>query len=411
MNSNPSTPPGENRNYRFRHCMLVHAYYPYDETRVQRQAEALVARNIQVDVICLRYGDEPRFEVAGGVNVYRLPVQRNKKRGQAGQFMEYLAFLALAFFQLTRLHLKHAYRVVQVHNLPDFLIFAALAPRLSGSKLILDLHDLMPEFYCARFNTPLDSLPVRLIQWQESLCCRFAHHVITVTEAWRQTLIQRGTPAEKISVVMNVPDPRYFSTAGRENKTNANGSFRFVYHGSITRRYGLDLVLQALAQTRQQMPQAVLNVYGRGEFLEEILRLIQEYQLQDRVQVSPEYLPSAELAARIQASDVGLVPYRKDIFTDGILPTKLMEYVATGVPVIAARTTAISTYFDDEMVAFFSPGDVQELAACMTRLYAQQDRLDTLAHQAAAFSRKYHFQKVAEEYTSRVERLALGKGL
>ena len=194
-----------------RHCMVVHAYYPIGETRVEREARVLIDHGYEVDVICLLGKGEPVVEAKDGINVYRLPVKRYVSGGVFSQFFEYLAFLVLALFKLASLHRERRYRTVQLHNLPDFLVFAGLVPKLTGSKLILDIHDLMPEFYAARFNTDLNSLPVRLVRWQEKISCRVADHVITVTEPWRQTLIERGVPAEKVSVVMNVADDQIFN--------------------------------------------------------------------------------------------------------------------------------------------------------------------------------------------------------
>ena len=153
------------------HCMIVHAHYPVGETRVERQAQALLVHGFQVDVICLRNQDEAPFEFVDGVTVYRLPVRRHKQRGVVIQFLEYLAFFWLAFFKASILYWKRHYRVVQVHNLPDFLVFAAVLPKLFGARLILDLHDLMPEFYAARFCAELSCLPVQLVRWQEAMAC------------------------------------------------------------------------------------------------------------------------------------------------------------------------------------------------------------------------------------------------
>ncbi|HZD10310.1 MAG TPA: glycosyltransferase, partial [Candidatus Binatia bacterium] len=193
-----------------RHCMVVHAYYPVGETRVQRQALALRKQGYEVDVICLRHTGETPTQQEDGVTIYRLPLKRHRRGGFALQMLEYLAFFALAFWKLLFLYPKRRYRVVQVHNLPDFLIFAALFPRFGGARLILDLHDLMPEFFAARTGRPMDSLVVRAVAWQEQVACRFADHVITVTDVWKETLVQRGVPAEKVSVVMNVADPGIF---------------------------------------------------------------------------------------------------------------------------------------------------------------------------------------------------------
>ena len=212
--------------------MVVHAYYPLMETRVEREALALRDHGIEVDVICLRYDQEEPTSLEEGVRVYRLPVKRHRGKGMLVQLLEYLTFFALAFLRLTFLHVRKRYDVVQVHNLPDFLVFAALIPKLTGAKIILDLHDLMPEFYAERTQQPMTSLGVRVIQWQERVSCRFADHVITVTQLWRRFLIERGQPPEKVAVVMNVGDDRAFHR-DVSACTHGNADIRFGQGGRI----------------------------------------------------------------------------------------------------------------------------------------------------------------------------------
>ena len=194
-----------------RHCMVVHAYYPLGETRVEREALALRDRGVEVDVVCLQKPGEPREEVVDGVTVHRVPVSRRKESGVLTQSLEYLEFFVLALKRVTALHLRRQYAVVQAHNLPDFLVFTALVPRLMGARVILDLHDLMPEFYMERFGREMNSPQVRLVRAQEWISCKFADHIITVTDQWRQALVNRGQPHQKIQVVMNVADERAFN--------------------------------------------------------------------------------------------------------------------------------------------------------------------------------------------------------
>src|SRR5688500_11273724 len=99
-----------------RHCMIVHAQYPLGEVRVEREALALIDYGYEVDVICLQNSGEPAIDTADGVNIYRLPVSRNKERGRLFQFIEYMTFLILAFGKVLRLHLRRRYGVVQTHN-------------------------------------------------------------------------------------------------------------------------------------------------------------------------------------------------------------------------------------------------------------------------------------------------------
>ncbi len=392
-----------------RHCMVVHAYYPLGEVRVQREAEALLDRGYQVDVICLRHAGEPATDSHHGANIYRLPVQRHKRHGVVVQFLEYLAFFALAFAKLTSLHIRLRYDVIQVHNLPDFLVFAAFVPKLSGVPVILDLHDLMPEFFASRFGAGRASLPMKAIRLQEKLACRFADHVITVTEHWRQSLIKRGVPPDKCTVLMNLADPRVFKkTAPPPSKSQTGDQFRLIYHGSIPCRYGLDLVLRAMDQVRAEISGIYFDIVGHGEHLPELIRLATELHLEDHVSFEG-IMPVESLPERIVAADLAVVPYHSDVFTDELLPTKLLEYVAMGVPAIVSRTTGISAYFDETMVQFFTPGNVQELADSIRTLYRDRERLATLARNAAQFNLRYNWETQSADYARLVERLGKSK--
>ncbi len=390
-----------------RHCMVVFAHYPHSETRVQREAEALIDHGYAVDVICLGAKKEAVVDTHYNVTIYRLPMARVKRKSLMAQFLDYIVFFALALARLTRLHLERRYDVVQVHNLPDFLVFAALVPKLTGARVILDLHDLMPEFYQGRFGQAANSLLMRLILVQEELSCRFADHVITVSEHWRQALIRRGVPPEKCSVVMNLADPRIFRPVSQRNTLSQNNNrFRLFYHGTLSKRYGLDLVLQAIDLVRHQIPEIHLTIIGSGEHLEDLERLADDLNLRENhVQFRP-YVPAEQLPPLIGAADVGVVPYRNDAFTDSLLPTKLMEYAVMGLPSIVARTSAIAAYFDETMVQFFTPGDVEDLARCILTLYSDRKRLAQLAQGIQKFNQRYNWPTQSAEYVRLVDQLA-----
>lgn len=391
-----------------KHCMIVHAYYPIGEPRVEREALALISKGFEVDLICLRDVDEAATDCIDGVNIFRLPVRRHKGKGIGIQLFEYFSFFFLAFFKLSFLQFKQNYAVVQVHNLPDFLIFCAIIPKLLGARLILDLHDLMPEFYASKFAKGMDSWPIHFLRLQEKISCAFADQVITVTNLWRKTLIQRGIPEEKIVVVMNVANERIFRRqAQNSNLPSGTGQpFKLIYHGTLAQRYGIDIAIKAVDKLRVTLPNIHLTIHGRGEFLEQLLQITSELKLENFVEFSTQYMPINELPNLLRNAHVGLVPYRQDIFTDGILPTKMMEYVAVGIPVIAARTSAISAYFDESMVRYFTPGSVDDLANSISALYSNQELIKQLPINADRFSQRYNWKQMAGHYVESVEKLA-----
>lgn len=385
--------------------MIVHHTYPLAEPRVEREAQALIHNGYEVDVICLqKLPDEEEFEVVERVNVYRLPIRRDKRRGVLGQFLEYLSFFFLALFKVAGLYRERKYGVVEVHNLPDFLVFAALWPKLRGARVILNIHDVMPEFYAVRFKTDMNNWAVRLVRWQEKLSCWFANHVIIATHRWRNALIQRGIPAEKISVVMNLADERIFKQPTSPRVHRSMESFKVIYHGTITPRYGVDLAIHASARLRDRIPDYQLILVGQGEYRNKAIQLVKDLDIQNYVTFL-DTKPLVELPALLEQADIGVTSYKFDGFTDGCLPTKLLEYTAMGIPSVVAPTPVITDYFDESLVEFCAPEDANDLAEHIYYLYSNPQRYNELACNTAKFNKRYNWANMSAEYVRLVDSL------
>jgi len=189
-------------------CMVAYSYYPADP-RVRREAEALVDEGMLVNIICLRNGSEPKQEVVNGVEVYRLPINR-KRGGKLSYLLEYACFIMMSFFTLSILYKRKRYNIIHVHNMPDILVFSALLPKLCGSKVILDLHDPMPEVYMAKFKINNQHPVIRLLRFGQRSSIKFSDLVLTVNKACRGLFISHGCPGSKIHVVMNTPQESIF---------------------------------------------------------------------------------------------------------------------------------------------------------------------------------------------------------
>lgn len=393
--------------------MIVYATYPLAETRVQREAEALLKNGYEVDVICLRLPGELPLDCYKGVRIYRekyrFPYLGFNHNGLVAKFFNYFRFFLSAAVRVTRLYTKNKYDVIQVHNLPDYLVFCAVVPKLLGAPIILDLHDLMPEFFAGRFKEQMHFM-AKLINLQEYYSCKFADHVITVSEHWRQALIKRGVPERKCSVVMNVADENIFTNIedGNNHKPHSD-QLRLIYHGSIHERYGLDLALNAVDQVRNEIPKIHLTLVGQGDFLPNLADMVEKLNLSQYVTIENLHL-AEELPGIILSNDLGIVPYKNDVFTDGLLPTKLMEYAALGMPAIASGTTAIKAYFTDTNVEFFEPGNADDLARVIRYLYNNPRRLLELSQGSQKFNQRYNWSNVGAKYVALVEQVGQRNG-
>jgi len=134
-------------------CAITFDWYPFD-VLVRRTAEAAADAGYQVDVICLRQPGQKAYEICHGVQVYRIPMYRSFGRSLAFTILEWFCFLVSAGVMVTRLHLKQRYDVVHIHNMPDFLVFCAIIPKLLGAKIILEVQDVSPELMAAKAKGP-----------------------------------------------------------------------------------------------------------------------------------------------------------------------------------------------------------------------------------------------------------------
>jgi len=384
-------------------CMVVFSNFPED-TRVRREAEALVSRGDRVDVISLGKLGKANIKEIQGIKQYHIPAVRYRGSNPFIYIIDYLTFCIAAALLITFLHLKKPYHIVQVHTMPDFLVFVAAIPKLLGAKVVLDVHDLMPELYVSKFGKNKNQWLVDLLTWIERASIRFAHKAIAVHKTHLEALVSHGNPENKFILLMNLPDQTILSHKVRK-KSQSGTDFKLVYHGMIAHRHGLQIAIQALSHAVKEIPNLKLEIYGDGDGLQELVNLVARLDLSSCVYFSKGFVPMEKLIPIIQEADVGIVPILYDAFTKYMLPVKLLEYVGLGIPAICSRTETIEAYFDDSMLRFSTPGDFEELAENICDLYHHSELRDSLIQNSERFNRIYNWQQQKLSYYNMLDAL------
>src|SRR5258708_14546890 len=189
-------------------AMVTFSPYPFDP-RPRRAIDALVKEGASIDLICLGGDNQPTRQILNGVNVLRIPL-KHLRRGKWDYAFRYTAFISASGIIFGVRSLVGRYDLVYVHNMPDILVASALIPKLFGAKVILDLHDPMPELMTTIFHTGPDAKSVQLLKCLEKWSIGQADLVITVNIACKRIFSNRSCQAEKIAVVMNSPDSQIF---------------------------------------------------------------------------------------------------------------------------------------------------------------------------------------------------------
>lgn len=406
--SNPGNPSGSDQIQLsgVRVCVIVNQIY-YTDARVMSYANMLARAGAEVDVIAAKHSKRNDPNQHPNIKVYSTPIARNYRDG-LGYMTNYITstfFLVLyAFF----LYFKRRYQIIHVNNMPDTLILAALIPRLFGAKVILDIHDPMPNVFMSKYGMGEDHPVVRMFIMQEKFSASLSHEVITANPMFKDLLFERGTPKEKILVINNIPNRNLFN---RQNvKVEPRGTsdkFTLIFPGTIAPRYGLDNAIQALPRLAKEIPNLELKIIGKhSQHAEELIALASRLNVTEYVNFVP-FMPTDQIPSEIAKADVGVYTALPDPHMSIAMPGKVLEFATMGIPVVASRVPILEAFFDDTSILFFTPGNIDEFCDHVLKLYHSPSLRKNLVENAdKMFTNKYSWKEEFDQYLALVHKLA-----
>jgi glycosyltransferase involved in cell wall biosynthesis len=176
------------------------------------------------------------------------------------------------------------------------------------------------------------------------------------------------------------------------------------YPGTLNQHQGLDVAIRAMVLLREKLPNLRFLIIGDGPDREKLKRMIGDEHLEDRVTMKG-FVPIETIADTMTAVDLGVVPKRKDSFGNDAFSTKIMEFMAMGVPVIVSKTRIDQYYFNDNLVQFFESDDAEDLAANILNLVHSPKRREALRSNATGFIEHQNWDVKKQEYLDLVNRL------
>ena len=375
-------------------CMVAYALY-LNDARIKAYVTSLERSGATVDVLVVHEPGKARLERTGRTRIIHLTSQY-RGSNVLRYVWSYLSFIVVSAIVLSYLSIRKRYDAVHVHNMPNLLVFAATIPKLLGAVVLLDVHDLMPPNYMAKFDVREDHWLVRCLILEQRLSGLMADYVFCADHSQKEFLeLACEIPGRKLVVILNLPNEDLFKPVA---KSRSAGRFELVYHGTIARRLGIDVMLAAIAKVPAEVP-VHLSVYGSGDFLSEARRLVKELHLEQRTYISGAFFPVEMIPEMVGGMDLGIVGNRRTLACDKyMLPVKLLEYVYLGIPVVAPRLAIIRRYFDEDMVKYYNPEDSSDLARCVVELYYSREERQQLAKKALVFYDQHNWRQQAEAY-------------
>lgn len=347
-------------------ALVVYSNYSSD-ARVRRYAEFLAGDGHLVDVICLRENYIPKEK---NIRLFQYPIRR-MRRGISWYLVDYFMFFLYTLFTLSAKFISQKYRVIHVNNMPDFLVFTATVPKILGSKIILDMHDPMPELYMSKFHVDDNNIFVRLLKVLEKTAFHFADKVMTANDEFRQLfLIRTKLSDDKISVILNCPDNNIFDNNFKRIKKG--NYFKVMYMGTIDERFRIDLAISAMPILIRKIPNIHLVIIPKieeeGEYFQNLKKEVEVNKLENFV-IFKKSLSLEKIAEELKSVDIGIVLAENNIFTDKIFPVKLLEFIQMKIPIIATKTMLLSKYFTNKEIYFLSENSIEEFSNAVITLF------------------------------------------
>lgn len=345
-----------------RPCYVSVAYsHEPTDPRVRRHCETMARRGWRVYQLGLATDGECRTGHLNGVVL----VRRRRPRYRGGKLLRYLTsyvgFFLWALRLVARLARARTVDVVHANNIPNFVVFCAAPARRRGAGVILDIHDPVPELFLSKFGRRRGAAVLSgLLRLEERVAARYAHAVLCVHDVHREVTEAHGVDSRKIRVVINAPDAHLFPLGSPRRPHPL-----VAYHGTVAGRMALDTVLEALHLLLEQGVPVRGAIWGDGDAVEHLKQVRERLGMIDVVDLPGRRFRLESLVPKLGTVGVGIVPIARDVFTDVGLPTKLLEYVRLGIPVVAAWNPTVDRYFPEDTVRFVREFTAEAVAAAL----------------------------------------------
>lgn len=344
-------------------------------------------------------------EELDGVHVHRTWIFPAANRGKIRRSLNYSSFMASAVISGA---LRLPKPDVIVATSPQLLCAAAgqLLARRFRVPLVMEVRDLWPESLIAVGASGQQSFLVGSLERLARGLYARAAHIVTVTQSQRDVIVRFGVPADRVSVVPNGVD-RAFLDAGASlasSARSANGPFVVTYIGTIGMAHHLETLLEAAALLRDDS-RFQFRIVGEGARRRAL-------ESQARAQNLPNVVfcgerPRGEVPRWIAESSACAVLLRRNETFRTVVPSKLLEIMAVGRPIILGVEGEARALLDSAASGIsIEPENAAQLAAAIRDLAADPVRCLQFGENGRRFvQREFQREKLAARYAELLARL------
>jgi glycosyltransferase involved in cell wall biosynthesis len=226
--------------------------------------------------------------------------------------------------------------------------------------------------------------------------------VIVANPLWYERVVARSAKRSKCSMIWYYPDLAIFQPSLRRRD---DGKFVIVYPGTLTWHQGVDIAIKAFPTVLKEIPEAELHIFGDGSAKGNLIDLTERLRLTDKV-LFHGVVPTSAIVRYMAEADLGLETKRASSgFGNEAAATKVWEFMAVGVPVVASETETMRRFLDGSLVRYFRSEDTDDLAAAIVSVYRDPELRGRLIANGAKYIQENNLGVKGIEYVRLVESL------
>ena len=380
-------------------CIVRQKAYPM-QRNMRRNSETLFREGYEVDVICYGRKGQLKNEVMSGVNVHRVYFFHHRD-SIFWYFFDYLAFFLLVSFHLLRLSIKKRFDVIEVCNIPDFLLFSTMIPKLLGTKVIFFMFEKSEALFTDSLNLSRKHILTRMYNIIIKLCAHYADYVFVTDVVVQKDLADYyGIRPEKVTLILNVVDESVFNLSP-EFQISKNKEFQVLVVSSVLKRYGIQTMVQAIPLLVKDIPELAVRIIGWGEYQPVLKDMAEKLGISEYLHFEG-FLPYDQVPAAMIQADICVAPMIEDVGT----PNKVLEYLGMGKATISTDLPGLVALVSSDCMLFYSPGNEVELAERIIELYHSPEKRLALGKNGQEFYNKYRWSETKVKYLDVYQRLS-----
>jgi len=268
-----------------------------------------------------------------GIEVRRVKTYITANEGFAKRILDFMSFMVTSFFA----GLFQKKPDIIVATSPQFFCACSgwLLSVFKRTPFVFELRDIWPASITA-VGVMKDSFVIRMLEKIELFLYNKADFIISVTHSFKKELIKRGVNGNKIDVVLNGVDlTKYEPVEGKDQRLakqyNLENKFVAGYVGTHGMAHGLESIV-AVAEQLKDYPDIIIVFAGGGANRKKVVDLVNKKKLKNVVLIDQQ---PKEIMSRIWSlCDISLVPLKNCELFKTVIPSKIFECMAMGIPTL-----------------------------------------------------------------------------